>query len=405
MLFFLIIIKGIVGELIYFVEVARHGARSPSDYMEWDIGRWPEGEENVTPEGLRQHYLIGVQLRNRYIIENSLLPSNFNSSLLYLVSSTAERAQKSLQSQLLGLYPDTDQILHVKPNPPIQLSFSYEIDSLPYVPAFPFQMFEIDPMIHSKDTCENYEKYIKKRKKSQSMKKIIADYEDIISVIEKKYNISRDDAEDLVFDIVGSIRSNKFAGYSWDPVFDEAFLERAQELYMKRKIFTSYEPDYVARFVGSDFFNDVIGQFDLVKNGKMVRKGSIYSAHDTTLFSIFATLGMNLKVQPSFASIILFEILKENEEFFIRVIYNGKELVLPNCETSKCKLSTFVEYMSTRVFRDTQKACENIGKLEIESVSLIEFQQSSYEFNIFHISILLAEIGIIGLLFYKKNRR
>jgi Histidine phosphatase superfamily (branch 2) len=381
---FFLLVHSVNAEIVYFIEVARHGARSPTDFVEWDYGRWPDGLESLTPEGMRQHYLIGAELRKRYIIENQVLPPYFNSSLLYLVSSTKERAIRSLQSQLLALYPQTNDKLRVYPGVPISTQNTLDMNNYTYVPAFPIKIIIDDPMLHSKDACDNYKKYIKNRKKTKGYKEIFADYKDIVQIVQNRYNISQSDAEDLIGDIIGSIRSNKFAGYSWDPVFDDYFVARAQELYIKTKYYTGYSPDYIARFSGSYFFNDIIAQLENLKSGAMVRKGSIYSAHDTTLFSIFSTLGINLKKQPDFASVLLFEVVKEREIYYFRILYNMKPIISPGCTSALCPLDTFIKYIKTRVFENMEEACASIKDLDINlsskelltKLSSIEYESS-----------------------------
>ena len=399
---FLLILPCVLSEIVYFIEVSRHGARAPSTFMEWDTDRWPDGESTLTPEGMRQHYLIGTFLRQRYITDNPLLPQTYNSTLLYAVSSTAQRTQDSLQSQLLGLYPYIPQELRVDPLPPVKVTGTYGVDYPYNVATFAINIFQKDPMLHCKDLCPAYDKYAKGRKASPGMKRILGEYSDILEVVEKRYGVSRADAEELIFDVIASIRSNKFAGYLWDPVFDDAFVERAQELYMRNKWYSGYSPDYIARFVGSDFFNDVNAQLRDVKSGKMVRKASIYSAHDTTLFSILASLGMFPVEQPPFATVMLFEVVKEGGEYFVRVLYNMEEIIIPGCALALCGIDTFIGYVEQRVFSDTKKACKGISTDAIKDEDVLEYSIENQEFTVFNTAVCLAEILILGYVIAKK---
>lgn len=65
------------------IEICRHGARSP---MNQDVNvtqsYWPMGLEQLTEVGQRQHYLIGQELRKRYIDSHKLLDPHYNSSQL-----------------------------------------------------------------------------------------------------------------------------------------------------------------------------------------------------------------------------------------------------------------------------------------------------------------------------------
>ncbi|OMJ68713.1 hypothetical protein SteCoe_33767 [Stentor coeruleus] len=403
MIFLLLSALQVYSELVYFVEVARHGARGPSNFMPWDQGRWPSGESALTPEGMRQHYLIGQYLRFRYITNNPFLSNTYNQSELLLVSSTKDRAYQSLQSQILGLYPN-----QTIPNrqfikyPPLHVSENLSFNASQFIPAWAIVVNQIDPMLHSKDKCPDYDVYEKKRKNSKGNEKIIDKYAEEVKVVQERYNITEKEARKMIFKIIGSIRSNKFAGYDWDPVFDEKFVERSQELYMESKTFTGYSPDYVARFVGSDFWNDFIRQVEEVRNGQMKLKASIYSAHDTTLMSIFATLGMTLHIQPPFASIILLELHKENGNFFIQMLYNMQNIELPGCPNEKCPIEKFLNYISRRVFEDTDKACKGLLKLKEESYTISIVDEVPPDFIVINSAIVIAEIVLLLLVSYKK---
>ena len=402
MIFGFLLFHGVFAEIVYFIEVCRHGARSPSDFMEWDEGRWPDGPSALTPEGMRQQYLIGVHLRERYIIENKLLPEEYDSSLLYAVTSTAERAQRSIQCQLHGLYPSNHYDYLIDPSPPIKISEAFDFNNTVNITGFVIHSFLTDPMLHSKDECPEYANYIKIRKKSRGMKKIFEKYEDVVKIVEYTYKVTRDDAEDLTLNVIASIRSNKFHGNSWNPVFNEGFIQKAQELYMETKTYASYSPSFIARFAGSDFFNNIIEQIIQVIEGKMMKKASIYSAHDTTLYNIFATLGMTLIKQPPFASVLLFEVLKENEEFFIRMIYNMKEMIMPGCLSTKCPINIFLDYIQHRVFFNTTEACKLISNLDTSNPSIFEYSVESDQFIVFNSAICMAGILIFSYLIYKK---
>lgn len=403
MLLLLLSALQVYSELVYFVEVARHGARGPSDFMPWDQGRWPYGESALTPEGMRQHYLIGKLLRSRYIKNLPFLSSIYKQDELLLVSSTKDRAYQSLQSQILGLYPNqTTSNKHATKYPPLDISESLFFNISQFIPAWAIVVNQVDPMLHSKDKCPDYEVYEKKRKNSKGNEKIIDKYIDEVRVVQERYNITEKDARKLIFKIAGSIRSNKFAGYDWDPVFDDKFVARAQELYMESKIYTGYTPDYVARFVGSDFWNDFIRQIEEVRNGEMKFKASIYSAHDTTLMSIFATLGMTLRIQPPFASIILLELHKENGNLYIQMFYNMESIELPGCPNEKCPIEKFLNYISRRVFEDTDKACKGLLKLKEESYTISIVDEEPPDFIIINSAIVIAEIVLFLVISYKK---
>ena len=106
MLFFLLLSLCSAQELLHVIELCRHGARSPIHFQPWDNSTvWPEGKGQLTPAGMRQHFLIGHELRNRYIINTPLLSANFTQQEISIFSSDVNRTLQSAVSQMQGLYP------------------------------------------------------------------------------------------------------------------------------------------------------------------------------------------------------------------------------------------------------------------------------------------------------------
>lgn len=92
--------------MIMAFEITRHGARYGlhSDYFNETSPAWRPGE--LTQNGKRQHYLIGSEMRNRYMVKNALLdPLRYRASEVYVRSTDRNRTIESALSQLLGLYP------------------------------------------------------------------------------------------------------------------------------------------------------------------------------------------------------------------------------------------------------------------------------------------------------------
>ena len=171
-------------ELVYFLQVARHGARSPSGYMEWDEGRWLDGESVLSGDGMRQHYLIGKHLRKRYV-DSGFLSSEFNATQLKLVANEVERTQRSLMSQMLGLYPTRTWKKPLRKNPevPIKLRNNTKVSGNLQIPGFYMKVSPGNTMLRAKDGCPDYKLYTKKRKNSSEMQEIFKKYSNIISKV------------------------------------------------------------------------------------------------------------------------------------------------------------------------------------------------------------------------------
>ncbi|CDW81895.1 histidine acid phosphatase family protein [Stylonychia lemnae] len=95
------------------IEVSRHGARSPivqDDNLTQTY--WEMGLSMVTNVGMRQHYLLGREVRYRYIEKQHLLDSEYNAEQIELYSTLRERTYSSAVSQFSGIYPDIQK--HMK---------------------------------------------------------------------------------------------------------------------------------------------------------------------------------------------------------------------------------------------------------------------------------------------------
>jgi hypothetical protein len=74
--------------------------------------------------------------------------------------------------------------------------------------------------------------------------------------------------------------------------------------------------------------------------------------------NIFAALNVPL-FEPPFASILIFELHENDNEFFIKTIFNDLPLTLPFCSGTLCDLSTFQSFVSSNTFKNVTEACLN----------------------------------------------
>ncbi|OQV19487.1 putative Testicular acid phosphatase-like protein [Hypsibius exemplaris] len=83
----------------------RHGNRNPDQFLNGDKShdQWAwEGPSQLTSIGKRQGYSLGQFLRKRYgnVVSDEYLPSQFKA-----ISSSADRAQQTMQACMAGFYP------------------------------------------------------------------------------------------------------------------------------------------------------------------------------------------------------------------------------------------------------------------------------------------------------------
>ena len=86
--------------------MTRHGARyglSPKNYFNV-TSPWIAGE--LTNIGKRQHFLIGSEMRERYMVQNRLLdPVSYQPQEIHVRATDVNRTIESAMANLMGMYP------------------------------------------------------------------------------------------------------------------------------------------------------------------------------------------------------------------------------------------------------------------------------------------------------------
>ena len=74
---------------------------------------------------------------------------------------------------------------------------------------------------------------------------------------------------------------------------------------------------------------------------------TLWSGHDTTLVPILAALNQWDGIWAMYASQMQWEIYRDpfSSEYYLRVIYNGKELSLPGCPSTLCPWAAAYEFL------------------------------------------------------------
>uniref|UniRef100_A0A7E4WA92 acid phosphatase n=1 Tax=Panagrellus redivivus TaxID=6233 RepID=A0A7E4WA92_PANRE len=99
-------------ELLFVQAVWRHGDRSPTRTFKTDPYKedsWPQGWGQLSALGMAQHVDLGQNLRKRYIDNLKFLSSEYKNHEIYVRSTDVNRTLISAMSNLIGMYPDGDQ--------------------------------------------------------------------------------------------------------------------------------------------------------------------------------------------------------------------------------------------------------------------------------------------------------
>lgn len=100
-------------ELLYVVDFVRHGSRAPKYQHKLNSTKvyYDDGLGQLTPMGMRQLYLRGLENRRRYVDARPyFLNSTYAPDEIEIFSSDEGRVQRSALSYFMGLYPPNSSL-------------------------------------------------------------------------------------------------------------------------------------------------------------------------------------------------------------------------------------------------------------------------------------------------------
>lgn len=370
-------------EVIFVVEVSRHGSRSPIKFYSWDYdGRWPQGPGELTPLGMRQHYLIGYELRNRYVLQTPLLSPSFSAKEIYVRSTDLNRTLMSAYSQLRGLYPDgTGPTLHqlsleTSAVPPINITdlTAYEAETgtaaLPRLKqAAPVHTTSTstDMLLRSEDNCQlveslmstsNQEAFIVLCQKYRSAIQAVADY----------FNETFDNACKMARNVQGSLAANSFCGYPVPSSFSDPSIAADLEAYHAEYFDLQYRsPPIVGQLIATPYMTLLVETFTDAVSAATDLKFIFLSAHDTNIQGFISGLQLNTTVYPVYSSTLITELHRIDGDFFVKTLYNDIEVVVPDCTMSLCPLQTYLGYLKRRIVPNMQDVCSSVKSRSVMS--------------------------------------
>uniref|UniRef100_A0A7E4V8L6 acid phosphatase n=1 Tax=Panagrellus redivivus TaxID=6233 RepID=A0A7E4V8L6_PANRE len=338
-------------ELIFVQAIWRHGDRSPTEtfpndtYQEKD---WPQGWGQLSALGMQQHVDLGQNLRKRYVDTLKFLSGEYKNHEVYVRSTDVNRTLISAMSNLIGMYPDGDQ------------------DQVPHIPEWPRNAagkFWVPIAIHTIDDNVDY---------TLNPDRTCPYYDQLWSEIEKsdEYLALQKSESDFFAYLTKNTGTTVTPSNLWI-IADALFIEQTNNLTL---------PDWATAVTGNGTYYDKITQInDLVdkwNNGlglnkvngidmaievPKVRGGTllwsiighlqqkwacysnsktadcgffnrlkyyIYSAHDTTVASLFSALGFsrtnyNEDGYPHYSSCVTVELWKSSStgKNYVKFLY------------------------------------------------------------------------------------
>jgi hypothetical protein len=358
-----------LAEVVFVVETCRHGARAPHDAYAWDQGNWTEGLSELTPEGMRMHYLNGVEFRSRY--SGSLLSESYFSNEIYVRSTDVNRTIMSAQSQLEGLYPygpalNSSQVAGAVP--PLTVQNVSVIQAKLGLAAIQGQSQPIP--IHV--VAQQYDTILQgyNPKVCPIFTRIRAEVQSSADYLgrEAAYNSSVKAQAESVFNMTDvdfcdagllsdAVLCDMAAGVPVPSGLTPDLLSQLSEIdsYCKSYFLT----ELGAKLASSEFFKAVITNFDLKITGSTSLRFALYSAHDVTLSGFLSGLRVFNGVNPPFASTILFELHEIGALYFVTVIYNDTPMIVPGCDVVQCPYTVFRGILLAQTVPSFSEACQS----------------------------------------------
>lgn len=288
---FLLASSALAGETRFIIELFRHGARieryplTTSDHFMPNLL-----DSDLTPTGLKEHYLLGQQLRTAF---RDFFPVRFDVSLHTIYASNRNRTIDSAFAHMMGLYSlGTGPEVEVnKPdfyNPPIKdfnIPFTNGTMALPYMFApTMFRTAEESKTSVFGDYCKYLDGLKEEEKKKQLQTTFISLFRQL-----KTEGFNPREFHSEVFDMSTANKACDFVvarAYS-QPNFNasETLIDQCHYLHAAIQYIDSSNPKF-AKMISTPIFK-VIKQ-KLLNLDKSNEIALTFSGHDTTVTAIMS---------------------------------------------------------------------------------------------------------------------
>ena len=352
--------------LLNVIQLNRHGARTPTNYKNGPLSKYFGANMKLTPNGFRQHQILGQFIHEKYITKLHFLSEIYKKSQFNIYTTETQRTIFSAEGFISGLYPGS--IVRLKyDNRELDIITN---DTVPFLFNFipgNVQRSEIELKVidMKKDVMFHpFNCKLKGVKLKSAMKdgtQLIFDItegeiKESIGEIANFLNVTLNESVAIKAKEKMSELQKLFFVYSYHFNKQWENLSPKAKILMRKMVLNKW---YSTRTKETKFLKlGVSGIFDKIlsifesakKKTSFLKKDSsiftVYSTHDTTLVNILSNLIDTeiLKKQvlkalnddkifnflvPPFASSIIFELhsddSKENE-FYVKIYYNGELL-------------------------------------------------------------------------------
>jgi hypothetical protein len=395
--FFLIVSLALCSdvELVQVINFCRHGARTPNSF-DYRPRQYAEDQGELTTLGLLQGYLLGQEMRERYVKRSNFLSSELKPNEVYIKSSYKSRTLKTAIAILNGLYPQESGVTHynnykITPREVLPLRSQYreltEADLYNFTVNEEWALSNID----IGDAEEDYFFHAYKDDNCPIADKLIEDYMTSIEAAEVEAffrNALYPRMEWQVNSVLGELKVNKEALNAkkakkildnWrcntfhkldHPQFSSMTVGLLKAVMQYQVYIVVFKEKLIRDIAVSNIFTSISSFTKGIINDKEnTPKFVLFSGHDTNIEPILYSLLNEDEIFRReeytlipFASTISFYVYKNLEgsnagNYFVEITFNDRPLHLPWCGAFTCPLEVFQAHLESTALPHVEEYC------------------------------------------------
>lgn len=323
--------------VVFALDIVRHGDRTPISEIPTDPHLWAQGLGELSARGMEQEFSLGMQLREKYVNRDKLLPPNYDVNSIYVRSSDYNRTLMSAQALLLGLYPLGSGPLLVSESPALPMGFqpipihtvSQKEDNLlvPKRNHTEFESMQQQYVISSNDWQQKSSQYqVKLQSWSRASGIPLNNLGNITGLADNLYirklydvampnGISKQDCDEIIT-LANWVTAHLNAPYS------------------------------LGAYSSKDLRSAIAQYFSGATTPNNQLKYVLFLAHDSTLLALMSAFKQPLSMIPPYASDLNLVLLRDEEtkNYFVRLQFNGVTVSLTGCH-GNCNLTQFMQFL------------------------------------------------------------
>ena len=408
-------------KVIFVFEIFRHGARSPSFMDENDIdlcGEQWNGIQELTNSGLRQQYLLGHYIRNKY--PDLINYEKYNPKDIEVKATIKNRTIMSARAQLNGIFNNSK--IKIKNPEKLNIGKPYYLinnniinkNNISFYPneypeEIPIHIIDFEEKLdylEKNNQCPIIYKLRNKNKNRKEFKSFLQKYNQTFGEhLLNYYNITNNTDYFTIFDNVNQLSSNALCQQ-----FDNRNIKLFGNNQEKLKLFYNLSQEFMNLKMIFFYANDETNDLAYASSSILIRKILLYmeriindinnnindspklvlfSSHDSTLSSLQGIINILFQIEikpPNFAASYIFELNKENNEYHVNIIFNNIIVKAINFTYFKDKIKN-----DSWTFKKTGKIC-----------GFIKNKSNYNEYIWLMITVISSEINsvIIGIIIF-----